>query len=118
MRCHYSGEVLIDSDRMTQVIQNILANARDAMPKGGRLTISTKEAKNQVELRFSDTGPGILPDLRGRIFEPFVSHGKKKGAGLGLSIARRIVEEHGGMIDLDSSGERGASFVINLPLHG
>lgn len=118
MRYHYDGDVLIDPDRMTQVIQNIAANARDAMPEGGRLTIRTKEIKNRIELRFSDTGPGILPESRGRIFEPFVSYGKKKGAGLGLSIARRIVEEHGGTINLDSSGESGASFVVSLPLAG
>lgn len=112
----YSGEVKMDSDRMAQVIHNVVANARDAMPDGGQLTITTNNENGQVEIRFSDTGPGVPPELMDRIFEPFVSHGKKKGAGLGLSIARRIVEEHGGRIWVENSSAGGAIFVIQLPL--
>jgi GAF domain-containing protein len=114
----YSGEVKMDSDRMAQVIHNVVANARDAMPDGGQLTISTNNENGQVEIRFSDTGPGVPPELMDRIFEPFVSHGKKRGAGLGLSIARRIVEEHGGRIWVENSSTGGAIFVIQLPLAG
>jgi signal transduction histidine kinase len=114
----YEGEVEIDSDRMSQVIHNIISNARDAMPEGGQLTISTSTKNGQAEIRFSDTGLGIPPELMDRIFEPFVSHGKKKGAGLGLSIARRIVEEHGGKIRAETRSPGGAVFVIQLPLQG
>lgn len=116
MEWGYNGEVKMDSDRMTQVVHNIIVNARDAMPEGGRLTISTDEETSWVKLRFIDTGLGIPPDLMDSIFEPFVSYGKKKGAGLGLSIARRIVEEHGGKIWVEDSSGDGASFVIQLPL--
>jgi GAF domain-containing protein len=116
MKCGYVGEVKIDSDRMAQVIHNIVANARDAMPDGGRLTIATDEKNGWINLFFTDTGPGVPPELMNRIFEPFISHGKKKGAGLGLSIARRIVEEHGGRIWAESSSAAGATFVIQLPL--
>lgn len=112
----YDGEVKMDSDRMSQVVHNVVANARDAMPDGGRLTISTNEENGLVEIRFADTGPGVPPELMDRIFEPFVSHGKKKGAGLGLSIARRIVEEHGGRIRAENDSAGGATFVIQLPL--
>ena len=114
----YNGEVKMDSDRMAQVIHNVVANARDAMPDGGQLTISTNEENGLVDIRFADTGPGVPPELMDRIFEPFVSHGKKRGAGLGLSIARRIVEEHGGRIWAKNSSAGGAIFVIQLPLQG
>jgi GAF domain-containing protein len=116
MEWRYKGEVKIDSDRMAQVIHNIIANARDAMPDGGQLDITTNMENGFVEIRFSDTGPGVPQELVDRIFEPFVSQGKKKGAGLGLSIARRIVEEHGGRIWAENSSAGGATFVIQLPL--
>ena len=112
----YTGLVSIDSNRMAQVVYNIAANARDAMPDGGQLTVTTAQVGDCVELRFIDSGPGVDPDLQERIFEPFVSHGKEAGAGLGLSIARRIVQEHGGDIGLESPGEGGATFAVRLPL--
>ncbi len=112
----YTGPVAIDSDRMAQAVYNIAANARDAMPNGGRLTIATKRVRDTVELRFADTGPGIPADLVERVFEPFVSHGKEEGAGLGLAIAQRIVQEHGGDIELESPPGAGATFTIRLPL--
>jgi signal transduction histidine kinase len=114
----YEGDVWMDPDRMAQVVYNIAANARDAMPEGGRLRVATRRVGQWVKLRFSDTGPGVPPDLRERIFEPFVSYGKRQGAGLGLAIARRIVREHGGEIGLDSQSEEGAAFVVRLPLAG
>jgi GAF domain-containing protein len=110
------GAVWIDPDRMAQVVYNIAANARDAMPEGGRLTITTRRSEGWTELSFHDTGPGVPVELAGRIFEPFVSFGKREGAGLGLSIARRIVEEHGGEIALRSSEGEGATFILRLPL--
>jgi signal transduction histidine kinase len=80
------------------------------------LTIGTHRADGWVELRFTDTGPGVPSELGERIFEPFVSHGKREGAGLGLAIARRIVQEHGGKIDIESPARGGASFIVRLPL--
>jgi signal transduction histidine kinase len=112
----YVGKVQMDPDRMAQVVYNIAANARDAMPEGGQLTIGTHRVDGWVELRFTDTGPGVPPELGERIFEPFVSHGKREGAGLGLAIARRIVQEHGGKIDIESSAGDGATFIVQLPL--
>lgn len=112
----YAGNVRIDPDRMAQVVYNIAANARDAMPEGGRLTITTRQVDGWVELRFMDTGPGVPPELGEGIFEPFVSHGKREGAGLGLAIARRIVQEHGGEIDVESPAGNGATFRVRLPL--
>jgi two-component system NtrC family sensor kinase len=114
--CGYSGEVVMDTDRMAQVVYNIAANARDAMPCGGKFTVTTRENKGVVELRFADTGPGVPEELRDRIFEPFFTHGKRDGAGLGLSIAQRIVEEHGGKLSMESRNKEGATFVVSLPL--
>jgi two-component system NtrC family sensor kinase len=114
----YTGDVWMDPDRMAQVVYNIAANARDAMPGGGQLTVATRRADEWVEFRFTDTGPGVPPEIAGRIFQPFVSFGKRQGAGLGLAIARRIVLEHGGEIDVKSPTEGGATFVVRLPLAG
>jgi GAF domain-containing protein len=112
---HYKGEVWMDGDRMAQVIYNLASNARDAMPNGGKIRVRTCKAGDGIEISISDTGPGVPEELGVRIFEPFVSHGKRQGAGLGLAIARRIVEEHGGTIRLQSVKGWGASFVITLP---
>jgi two-component system sensor histidine kinase HydH len=116
MELGYTGEVWVDPSRMTQVIYNIATNARDAMPTGGKLTVTTQQAGEWVEMRFTDTGPGVPPELASRIFEPFFSHGKQEGAGLGLAIARRIVREHGGEIEIESPTGGGATFVVRLPL--
>jgi GAF domain-containing protein len=112
----YSGEIVMDADHMSQVIYNIAANARDAMPGGGTFTVATHKTGDQVELRFTDTGPGVPEEMQNQIFEPFFTYGKREGAGLGLSIARRIVEEHGGQLWMESSDEQGATFVVSLPL--
>jgi signal transduction histidine kinase len=112
----YSGEVVMDADHMAQVVYNIAANARDAMPQGGTFKVTTCRCEEQVEIHFSDTGPGVPEDLRVRIFEPFFTYGKREGAGLGLSIAQRIVDEHHGQMWMKSGDEQGATFVVSLPL--
>jgi signal transduction histidine kinase len=86
------------------------------MPDGGRLTVASRQVEDGVELRFTDTGPGVASELRERIFEPFVSYGKEEGAGLGLAIAERIVREHGGDIVVETPEAGGAAFVVRLPL--
>jgi two-component system NtrC family sensor kinase len=112
----YLGEVVMDENRMAQVVYNIAANARDAMPQGGKFVIQTRKSENKVELIFADTGPGVLEEICNRIFDPFFSYGKRQGAGLGLSIARHIVEQHEGAIRLDSKEGQGATFIVTLPI--
>ena len=112
----YRGRIPMDADRMAQVVYNVAANARDAMPHGGQLTVATEHVEGDVEIRFTDTGPGVPEELRERIFEPFVSYGKQEGAGLGLAIAERIVQEHGGAIEVESPESGGATFIVRLPL--
>jgi GAF domain-containing protein len=113
---HYKEDIVMDADRMAQVIYNIATNARNAMPQGGDFQVETQKVGENIILRFSDTGVGVPKELANQIFEPFFSYGKRQGAGLGLSIARRIVEEHGGTLHLASkkSGQ-GATFVLKLP---
>ena len=114
--CRYGGSVVMDADHMAQVVYNIAANARDAMPHGGTFTVATRKAGGRVELRFTDTGPGVPRELGERIFEPFFTYGKREGAGLGLSIAQRIVQEHGGELRMESCEGQGATFVVSLPV--
>jgi signal transduction histidine kinase len=118
-----SAESLVvagDGNRLAQVVDNIIQNALDAMPDGGRLTINCTTFKAQdgsasARLSFEDTGPGIQQADREHIFEPFHT-GRDAGTGLGLAIARAIIEEHGGRISFVSRAGSGASFVIELPL--
>jgi signal transduction histidine kinase len=114
---HYLGKVVMDENRMAQVIYNIAANSRDAMPQGGKFTIQTRKSRKNVEMFFIDSGPGVPEEICSRIFDPFFSYGKRQGAGLGLAIARRIVEQHGGSVRLESEGGQGAAFVVTLPLY-
>lgn len=114
--CEYTGTVVMDADRIAQVVYNIAANARDAMPRGGVFTVTTRRVGERIEIGFADTGPGVPKALADRIFEPFFSRGKREGAGLGLAIARRIVDEHGGELRLEGHGGQGALFVVSLPV--
>jgi signal transduction histidine kinase len=113
---HYLGNVDMDENRMAQVIYNIATNARNAMPQGGKLTIQTRKSGENVKMIITDTGPGVPEEICSHIFDPFFSHGKHPGAGLGLAISLQIVQEHGGTIQLEKGGEKGATFVITLPV--
>src|SRR5439155_26808016 len=112
----YEGELILDVDRLTRALLNFTTNALDAMPSGGVLTFTSRRADERVELALSDTGVGIPEALQPRLFEPFFTHGKPRGLGLGMSIARKIVEEHGGEVRLVSSPERGTRVTLSMPL--
>ena len=101
-------------DKLRRAISNIAANARDAMRGAGRFTIRAALHEGDLELLLSDEGLGVPASIRDTLFEPFVSHGKKAGTGLGLAVARRFVEDHGGTIAL--LGGPGARFRIQIPL--
>lgn len=109
--------VQVDPNLLHQAFLNILVNARQAMPRGGRLTVETRphpSSERSVEIRFTDTGTGIPSDHLRRIFQPFFTT-KAQGTGLGLAIAARAVEEHGGRITVDSAVGRGTTFTVALP---
>ncbi len=103
-----------DEGQLRQVFLNLLRNSREAMEPGGVLTVRSGESEGMVEVRFEDTGRGMSPAVRERIFEPFFST-KERGTGLGLAVSRQIVQAHGGTIHCDSSPGVGTTFVVRLP---
>jgi signal transduction histidine kinase len=109
------GVAQLDRDHMKQVLLNLVKNGLEAMPKGGRLILAGSSSKEMLELSVEDTGEGIPADLLPRLFEPYVTT-KTQGVGLGLAIARRIVEGHGGEIDVQSRPGHGTRVVITIPL--
>jgi two-component system sensor histidine kinase HydH len=106
-----------DAQQLRQVLLNLILNALDVMPHGGTLglVLRVDAGRKSIELDVTDTGGGIAPQVLPRLFEPFAS-GKETGIGLGLVIARRIIEEHGGTLHGANRPEGGASFVISLPM--
>ena len=106
-----------DRDRIKQVLLNLVLNAIEAMPSGGRLTLGAAASGPALTLTVTDTGSGIPPDLLPRVFEPYVTS-KTRGLGLGLAIARRVVEAHGGRIEAESGAGQGARFRVTLPRDG
>ncbi len=109
-------ELKIDPDQIQQVFLNLILNARDAMPEGGKLNISIKSVDGFVEMVFSDTGRGIESAIKDKIFDPFfTAKGETRGTGLGLSISYSIIKDHGGTIEVVSSEGKGTSFIIKLP---
>jgi signal transduction histidine kinase len=99
---------------MERVFINLVTNAMEAMPRGGRILISAKETTDYAFIEVEDSGPGIPPEIQDRLFEPFVSARKKDGLGLELATSLQTVRDHGG--DLWTESSRGARFVIRLPL--
>lgn len=114
-----SAPAMIDSDRMAQAIGNLSSNAIKFTPKGGKAEISTGMSGDQLWIKISDSGPGISPKDQEKIFLQYYRGDQNKtiiqGMGLGLTIARDIVNAHGGRIELESETGKGASFTIWLP---
>jgi len=105
-----------DSRKLERVFQNLLVNACEAVPpEGGKIEVTLHTTKNNVEIRVSDNGRGIPDLVRDRLFEPFVSHGKENGTGLGLTVVQKIVQDHGGDVTVESTTSKGTVFLIVLP---
>jgi signal transduction histidine kinase len=103
--------------KLQQVFLNLFLNARDAMPKGGWLTIVTRQEGGAAVVEVADTGSGIPAEYLSRIYDPFfTTKAIGKGTGLGLSITYGIVQEHGGSISCDSHAGQGTRFTLQLPL--
>ena len=109
----------IDQNLLYRVFLNLFVNAVQAMPEGGKLSITSslasEEQKKKVIIRITDTGMGIPEEKLGMIFTPFYTN-KNRGTGLGLAIVKNIIEEHNGTIAVESEMEKGATFIITLPL--
>ncbi|HJP94428.1 MAG TPA: PAS domain S-box protein [Pyrinomonadaceae bacterium] len=118
-------EVTLDTDgghhtygsasELREVFVNLIVNAVDAMPRGGRLTISCHRKDDRLQLHFSDNGMGMPEDVRQKIFEPFFSTKGAHGTGLGLSVSYSIIERHSGSIKVISEPGNGTTFTIDLP---
>jgi len=113
-------ELLGDKDRLDQVITNLLGNAIKFSPPASTVTVAVRQVEDQLECRVIDTGPGIPPEQRERIFNKFHQvtgpSMKKGGTGLGLTIARALVQEHNGRIWVESEVGRGSQFVFTIPV--
>ena len=105
--------IVSDGDRVLQIVDNLLSNAFRATPDGGRIALELQRSNGQIRVAVEDTGPGIAPDQRERLFRAFVS--EAGGTGLGLTIAKELSTALGGRIDLESEVGRGSRFELVLP---
>jgi len=108
-------EVNIDPDQIQQVLVNIITNAVQAMPEGGKLTIGAREKDKFLEVEVTDTGCGIPQEAMDKIFDPLFTT-RAKGIGLGLAVCKSIIDRHEGNIAVKSKGGEGTTFTIKLPL--
>ena len=106
-------EIAVRRKRVVRVFLNLIVNAMEAMPSGGAIQITASEEGDSVRVVVEDTGPGIAAEIRGRLFEPFVTAGKKAGMGLGLTFCRQTIRDHCGELRLEAAN--GARFVLILP---
>jgi signal transduction histidine kinase len=108
-------QLRLDAHRLRRVFFNLLHNAVDVMPGGGRIFLRFRQDEKEVITEMQDTGPGIAPEIADRLFQPFATHGKPHGSGLGLSICKKIIEDHGGRIGARNEPGHGAIFSFALP---
>jgi signal transduction histidine kinase len=111
----YQGNIDIELGKFTRALGHLIENAMHAMPRGGLLTVTIDAVEDQVALRISDTGTGIAPELMPTLFEPFERSGNSHANGVGLAVAKAIVEAHGGKISVRSVTDKGTTVDIRLP---
>jgi two-component system, NtrC family, sensor histidine kinase HydH len=108
--------VQLDRELFKQALLNLVLNAEHAMPKGGELILTTRKQGRWVQLDVVDTGVGMEPEVQARIFDAFFST-RASGSGLGLPTTRKIIEAHGGAIDVQSDLGKGSQFSVRLPAY-
>ncbi len=111
----YTGAARFDESKIKRVIFNLARNSIDAMPEGGRFLLSVEREGDELVFRAKDNGPGIPPEIANRLFESFVTAGKKHGTGLGLAIVKKIAKEHGGSASFKTQIGKGTSFEVRIP---
>jgi signal transduction histidine kinase/CheY-like chemotaxis protein len=115
---HSGAHVLGDASELRDVLVNIIFNAVDAMPGGGRLTFAAEQRDEKVVVTVEDTGSGMSPEVRSRVFDPFFTTKGVEGMGLGLSVSYGVIRRHGGTIKVESEVGHGSTFRVVLPLVG
>jgi signal transduction histidine kinase/ActR/RegA family two-component response regulator len=108
--------IMGDASELREVLVNLVFNAVDAMPTGGRLTLSAEDVNGSIEIAISDTGTGMSPEIRSRVFDPFFTTKGSAGMGLGLAVCYGIIQRHAGRIAIDSEVGQGTTFRITLPI--
>jgi signal transduction histidine kinase len=108
-------ELPLERARVERVFLNLIGNALEMMPGGGEVRIESRREPGSIVVMVEDTGPGISPEIRSQLFQPFVTAGKKNGLGLGLALSRQTLVDHGGEMWIDPAGGRGARFGLRLP---
>jgi signal transduction histidine kinase len=107
-----------DFKKLERALLNLLLNACEVVPAGsGKINIDLKRRGENLEIRIEDNGPGIAEAVRERLFEPFVSHGKENGTGMGLTVVQKILQDHGGDVAVEQTSASGTTFRVNLPLN-
>jgi signal transduction histidine kinase len=114
-RIRYQDNIDIDLSRFARALGNVIENSIRAMPRGGALTVTIDAVEDQVALRISDTGAGIVPELMPTLFEPFERRDDSHASGVGLAVAKAIIEAHGGKISVRSVPDKGTTVDIRLP---
>ena len=103
-----------DSDYLNRILYNLVTNAVQAMPKGGKLTIHVYREANEIVITVKDTGVGIPKEIRGKMFTPMFTT-KSKGQGFGLPVVKRMTESFGGTVSFESQEGKGTTFIVRLP---
>ena len=106
-----------DAGKLERVILNLFFNAGEAVPPdSGRIEVTSRVSERGIEIRVADNGPGIPDSIRENLFQPFVSYGKAKGIGLGLTAVHKIMQDHGGEVIVERTGPDGSVFKLFLPM--
>jgi signal transduction histidine kinase len=112
-----TSEGAYDLKKLERVFQNLLLNSCEALPGySGEIHVNMQGTADQLEIRVRDSGRGVPESLKSRIFDPFITQGKANGTGLGLTIAQKIVQDHGGDLQLESSSPGSTVFLVLLPI--
>jgi signal transduction histidine kinase len=113
-----SSEGWFDFKKLERVFLNLLLNACEVVPpESGKIDIGLQRRGQSLEIRIQDNGPGIAEAVRDRLFEPFVSHGKENGTGMGLTVVQKILQDHGGDVVVEETSASGTTFRVNIPLN-
>jgi K+-sensing histidine kinase KdpD len=112
----YNGKMKVDQDKIIRVFYNVASNAADAMPNGGSIIVTTEDIGGMVKVDFKDTGTGMPEEVKRKIFEPFVTFGKKHGTGLGMAIVKKVMDDHKGKIEIETELGKGTTIRLMFPL--